>query len=291
MLIVNSRKTSLQTKEKVSESFSPEYFLPFFQGTFFPKTWVERKWPKRSCAQQGCWSKACCYPVQLHSNGSLRASRKFPNLVWCFNATSSRGSRGLVFQMCACGDAMLTSDVKVSTTSLRKTFVSWATEPRRPDQRIMFRTLRGFTLSEITKEVCKSFAVFFPLKTFSEHKISTQPFLGNFRNLRNCVTSPPLLPWVESPSIWMSSLPRRTSSLAYLECYANNCFFFQFLSVPILSCLRRLARKSKWAKEEKQPVANTGFTRLYPRGLFWLLVTWKLKVNSSVYQFTSSTEK
>ena len=29
MLIVNSRKTSLQTKEKVSESFSPEYFLPF----------------------------------------------------------------------------------------------------------------------------------------------------------------------------------------------------------------------------------------------------------------------
>ena len=38
MLIVNSRKTSLQTKEKVSESFSPEYFLPFFQGTFFPKT-------------------------------------------------------------------------------------------------------------------------------------------------------------------------------------------------------------------------------------------------------------
>ena len=68
-------------------------------------------------------------------------------------------------------------------------------------------------------------------------------------------------------------------------------FFFQFLSVPFLSCLRRLARKSKWAKEEKRPVANTGFTRLYPRGLFWLLVTWKPKVNLSVYQFTSSTDK
>ena len=68
-------------------------------------------------------------------------------------------------------------------------------------------------------------------------------------------------------------------------------FFFQFLSVPFLSCLRRLARKSKWAKEDKRSAANTGFTRLYPRGLFWLLVTWKPKVNSSVYQFTSSTDK
>ena len=68
-------------------------------------------------------------------------------------------------------------------------------------------------------------------------------------------------------------------------------FFFQFLSVPFLSCLRRLARKSKWAKEDKRSAANTGFTRLYPRGLFWLLVTWKPKVNLSVYQFTSSTDK
>ena len=68
-------------------------------------------------------------------------------------------------------------------------------------------------------------------------------------------------------------------------------FFFQFLSVPFLSCLRRLARKSKWAKEDKRSAANTGFTRLYPRGLFWLLVTWKPKVNLSFYQFTSSTDK
>ena len=68
-------------------------------------------------------------------------------------------------------------------------------------------------------------------------------------------------------------------------------FFFQFLSVPFLSCLRRLARKSKWAKEVKRSAENTGFTRLYPWGLFWLLVTWKPKVNSSVYQFTSSTTK
>ena len=67
--------------------------------------------------------------------------------------------------------------------------------------------------------------------------------------------------------------------------------FFQFLSAPFLSFLRRLARKSKWAKEDKRSAANTGFTRLYPRGLFWLLVTWKPKVNSSVYQFTSSTDK
>ena len=170
MLIVNSRKTSLQ----IRASFRPKDNLPFsIQGTFFPKACVERKWPKRSCTQQGCWSKACCYTVQLHSKGRLRASRKFPNLVWCFNATSSRGSRGLVFQMCACGNAMLTSDVKVSTTSLRKTFVSWATEPRRPDQRIMFRTLRDFTLSEITKEVFTLLTVFFPLKKFSEHKNST----------------------------------------------------------------------------------------------------------------------
>ena len=168
MLIVNSRKTILQ----IRASFRPKDNLPFsIQGTFFPKACVERKWPKRSCTKQGCWSKACCYTVQLHSNGRLWASRKFPNLVWCYNATSSRGSRGLVFQMCACGNAMLTSDVKVSTMSLRKTFVSWATEPKRPDQRIMFRTLRDFTLSEITKEVCKLFTVFFPLKTFSEHKI------------------------------------------------------------------------------------------------------------------------
>ena len=57
-------------------------------------------------------------------------------------------------------------------------------------------------------------------------------------------------------------------------------FFFQFLSVPFLSCLRRLARKSKWAKEDKRSAANTGFTRLYPRGLFWLLVTWKPKVKT-----------
>ena len=56
--------------------------------------------------------------------------------------------------MCACENAMLTSDVKVSTTSSRKTYVSWATAPKRPDQRIMFRTLKDFTLSEITKEVC-----------------------------------------------------------------------------------------------------------------------------------------
>ena len=182
LLIVNSRKTSLQ----IRVSFRPKDNLPFsIQGTFFPKACLERKWPKRSCTQQGCWSKACCYTVQLHSNGRLRASRKFPNLVWCFNATSSRGSRGLVFQMCACGDAMLTSDVKVSTTSLRKTFVSWATEPRRPDQRIMFRALKDFTLSEITNEVC-TFSCLLPFKDiFRAQKLNPK--------LRNCATSPPFL--------------------------------------------------------------------------------------------------
>ena len=46
-----------------------------------------------------------------------------------------------------------------------------------------------------------------------------------------------------------------------------------FLPVP-LSCLRRPARKSKWAKEDKWSAANTGFIRLYPRGPLWLLVTW-----------------
>ena len=176
MLIVNSRKTSLQ----IRASFRPKDNLPFSI-----KACVERKWPKRSCTQQGCWSKACCYTVQLHSKGRLRASRKFPNLVWCFNATSSRGSWGLVFQMCACGDAMLTSDVKVSTTSLRKTFVSWATEPRRPDQRIMFRALKDFTLSEITNEVC-TFSCLLPFKDiFRAQKLNPK--------LRNCVTSPPFL--------------------------------------------------------------------------------------------------
>ena len=38
MLIVNSRKPSIQIKKKFRASFSPEDYLPFpFQGTFFPQ--------------------------------------------------------------------------------------------------------------------------------------------------------------------------------------------------------------------------------------------------------------
>ena len=187
--------------------------------------------------------------------------------------------------MCACGDAMLTSDVKVSTTSLRKTFVSWATEPRRPDQRIMFRTLRDFTLSEITNEVCKFFYCLLPFKDIFRAQ--------NFNpKLINCVTSLPFIA-LSQVALKLSVLAPKTnikSCLLGILCHYD-CYFFQSLSVPFLSCLRRLARKSKWAKEDKRSAANTGFTRLYPRGLFWLLVTWKPKVNSSVYQFTSSTNK
>ena len=187
--------------------------------------------------------------------------------------------------MCACGDAMLTSDVKVSTTSLRKTFVSWVTEPRRRDQRIMFRTLRDFTLSEITNEVCKFFYCLLPFKDIFRAQ--------NFNpKLINCVTSLPFIA-LSQVALKLSVLAPKTnikSCLLGILCHYD-CYFFQSLSVPFLSCLRRLARKSKWAKEEKRPVANTGFTRLYPRGLFWLLVTWKPKVNLSVYQFTSSTDK
>ena len=187
--------------------------------------------------------------------------------------------------MCACGDAMLTSDVKVSTMSLRKTFVSWATEPRRPDQRIMFRTLRDFTLSEITKEVYNFFYCLLPFKDIFRAQ--------NFNpKLINCVTSLPFIA-LSQVALKLSVLAPKTnikSCLLGILCHYD-CFFFQSLSVPFLSCLRRLARKSKWAKEVKRSAENTGFTRLYPWGLFWLLVTWKPKVNSSVYQFTSSTDK
>ena len=86
----------------------------------------------------------------------------------------------------------------------------------------MFRTLKDFTLSEITKEVCKFLTVFFPLKTFWHSN-----FLGNFRNLRKCVTLPPFFPQVKSPSMWVYSPLRRISSHG---CYANNCFF---LPVPL----------------------------------------------------------
>ena len=48
------------------------------------------------------------------------------------------------------------------------------TKEARPEDYVP--NLRDFTLSEITKEVCTFLTVFFPIKTFSEYKISTQIF-------------------------------------------------------------------------------------------------------------------
>ena len=140
----------------------------------------------------------------------------------------------------------------------------------------MFRTLRDFTLSEITKEVYNFFYCLLPFKDIFRAQ--------NFNpELINCVTSLPFIALSQVVLKLSVLAPKRNikSCLLGMQCYYD-CFFSQSLSVPFLSCLRRLARKSKWAKEDKRSTANTGFTRLYPRGLFWLLVTWKPKVNSGV---------
>ena len=153
MLIVNSRKPVYRLKKKVSESFSPEYFLPFsFQWKFFPKHATRENGLKglvRSRVVDQNTEYSCIAIGGYGPAGSFQ--------IW-YDATTphhEENHRGW-------------------SSDEDETFVSWTTEPRRPNQRIMFRTLRDFTLSEITKEVFTLLTVFFPLKTFSEHKNSTQ---------------------------------------------------------------------------------------------------------------------
>ena len=57
--------------------------------------------------------------------------------------------------------------------------------------------------------------------------------------------------------------------------------FFQSLSVPYLSCLRRHVEKSSWAKVA-QSVATIGWIRLLMENPYLLSVIWRQKVSLAV---------
>ena len=155
MLIVETQEKRESTDERMlGHGFKLTIFINVLISGIFFKTLENKKWPlQRSFTWRRCLSWADCCAIQMLNNAPPVEGRKFPNLAWCCDVISSRGSRELPFHMCAYGNVMLTSDVKVSITSLTKTCVSWTIAPRRPGQRILFQTLRDFILGETETEV------------------------------------------------------------------------------------------------------------------------------------------
>ena len=120
MLLVNSRKTSLQ----IRASFRPKDNLPFsIQGTFFSQSLRSEAMAKKVFYAAGLLIKSvllyCTAAQQWEAMGQPEVS-KFGMMLQrhIFKRIAGAGLSD------ACGNAILTSDVKVSTTSLRKTFVS-----------------------------------------------------------------------------------------------------------------------------------------------------------------------
>ena len=178
MLIVNSRKTSLQIKKKFRVSFSPADFLLFsFQGRFFPKH------ASRGNRQKGLVrSKAVDHEptVMLYSYTAMGGYGPAGSFQIWYDVTTphfqeDRGGWSIRCLRECYTDVRCQSFNYVFTQDICE--LSNRTKEARPEDYVP--NPERFYFKRDYKRGLYIFFVFFPLKTFSEQKISPK-FLRKF---------------------------------------------------------------------------------------------------------------
>ena len=152
----------------------------------------------------------------------------------------------------------MTLDVKVSTTSSAKIYVSWTTAPKKPDLKILFRTVIGYMLHEWGKEVWWHFYFI---------KMCPGPLCFDLENCERNKGWSFSRTYTECKTIvFYYDSKRRETNVVWLS-------YFQFPLDLFASCPLSHALRSGRVKEKVQSAVNTGSIQIKLALPSWLLVT------------------